>query len=118
MYGNHIITDKFKSIFVDKHIATEEIYEIYPSFVYSNGVQIPLSTMDRNVFANLYEIAIMGSLEEHKEVLLDIKYGKEKDLLNIGIEKFLKSKYWLAIRKKRMDTREIKTTKTKADNEF
>lgn len=118
MYGNHIITDKFKAIFVDKHIATEQIYEIYPSFIYSNGVQIPLSTMDRNVFANLYEIAIMGSLEEHEEILLDIKYGKEKELLNIGIEKFLKSKYWLAIRKKRMDTREIKTTKTKADNEF
>ena len=74
--------------------------------------------MDRNVFANLYEIAIMGSLEEHEEVLLDIKYAKEKELLNIGIEKFLKSKYWLVIRKKRMDTREIKTTKTKADNEF
>ena len=36
MYGNHIITDKFKAIFIDKHIATEQIYEIYPSFVYSN----------------------------------------------------------------------------------
>ena len=116
--GNAVLTDKFKNIFVDKHIATEQIYEIYPSFIYSNGVQIPLSTMDRNVFANLYEIAIMGSLEEHEEIILDIKYGKEKELLNIGIEKFLKSKYWLAIRKKRMDTREIKTTKTKADNEF
>ena len=43
------------------------------TFIYSNGVQIPLSTMDRNVFANLYEIAIMGSLEEHEEIILDIK---------------------------------------------
>ena len=51
------------------------------SFIYSNGVQIPLSSMDRNVFANLYEIAIMGSLEEHEEVLLDIKYAKDKATL-------------------------------------
>ncbi len=116
--GNAVLTDKFKNIFVDKHIATEEIYEVYPTFVYSNGVQIPLSAMDRNVFANLYEIAIMGSREEHNEILLDIEYGKEKELLNIGIEKFLKSKHWLSIRKKRLDTGEIITTKTRADNEF
>ena len=116
--GNAVLTDKFKNIFVDKHIATEEIYEIYPTFIYSNGVQIPLSAMDRNVFANLYEIAIMGSRAEHAEVLLDIQYGKEKELLNIGIEKFLKAKHWLSIRKKRLDTKEIITTKTRADNEF
>ena len=74
--------------------------------------------MDRNVFANLYEVAIMGSLDEHKEILLDIEYGKSKGLLNIGIEKFLKSKYWAGIRKQRLDNQVVTTTKTRIDNEF
>lgn len=116
--GNAVLTDKFKNIFVDKHIATEEVYLAYPTFFYSQGVQIPLSAMDRNVFANLYEVAIMGSLDEHKEILLDIEYGKSKGLLNIGIEKFLKSKYWIGIRKQRLDNQIVTTTKTRIDNEF
>ena len=85
--------------------------------------------VDLKIDKELLKIAAMKAVELGisrrkylQEIIVNqlskIKYGKEKELLNIGIEKFLKSKYWLAIRKKRMDTREIKTTKTKADNEF
>lgn len=96
------LSNKFKNIFIDKHIAANEIFNIYPSFYNKGEVDIPLITMDRNIFANIYEEAIMGSLEEHKQVKLDILYGMKNSMLNISIEKFVKSKYWLILRKKRI----------------
>ena len=116
--GDPILTDKFKHIFIDKFQATDEIFAAYPSFMYNQGVNIPLAAMDRSVFANLYEIAIMGSIEEHFDIMADIAYGKQQGLLNIGLEKFLKSKHWLSIRKKRLDNEQVIITKTKSDNEF
>lgn len=115
--GYHI-SKKFTDIFVDKHIATDQIFDTYPTFFYHQGVQIPLTAMDRNIFANLYIDYIYGSLEEHEEVLKDIVYGKAEGLLNMGIEKFLKGKVWLAIRKQRVEGIRKQTTFTKLDNEF
>lgn len=101
MANGYILSKKFKELFVDKHIATEDIFRIYPTFLYHQGVQIPLTGMDRNIFANLYIDLIQGSIEEHEEILEDIKYAVEKGMLNIGIEKFLKSQHWKALREHR-----------------
>lgn len=112
------LSKKFMEIFVDKHIATEEVFELYPTFLYNGGVQIPLTAMDRNIFANLYIDFIYGSLDEHLEVIKDIKYGKEKGLLNMGIEKFLKSKHWLTIRQERKQGIIESETPNMFNNEF
>lgn len=100
--GRYVVTDNFKKLFVNKDVATEEIFRIYPSYVTENDRIISACVMDRSVFANLYNVAILSFLEEHEEVVKDIEYGKAHKLLNIGIEKFLKSKYWLDIRKIRL----------------
>lgn len=112
------LSDKFLSMFVDKHKATEEIFFDYPVTLEKDGVLIPLKAMDRNIFANLYQAAIMGSYEEHKEVMLDLKFGINNKMINIGIEKFLKSKYWLTLRKLRLENKVRVETHTELDNNF
>ena len=117
-FNNYFLTNDFIQLFVDKDIATDEIFEIYPVSMQHQGVTIPLKAMDRSVFAVLYITAIMGSVEEHKEVIEDIHYAKTHNLLNIGIEKFIKSKYWLGIRKQRLENKKQIQTKTAIDKEF
>ena len=113
-----VITSKFLEIFISKHTATEEIFDIYPTHFSKDGVQIPLSAMDRNVFANLYDAAIQSSVIEHIEVVKDIKYAIEHNLLMIGIDKFVKSKYWLTIRPKRLEKVIKQRIDTVRDHDF
>jgi len=116
--GNIQITRKFLDIFINKHTASEEIFDIYPTHFVKDSVAIPLSAMDRNVFANLYDIAIGSSIAEHLEVIEDIKYGIQKEMLNIGIDKFLKSKYWMVLRPKRLENQIKERIQTSRDHEF
>jgi hypothetical protein len=98
--------EKFLNCFVDKYTATDEIYANYPVFMEQNGVSIPLLTMDRNVFAEIYIKKLNGSIKEHQEIVLDVKFGVKEDLLKLGVGKFLSSEYWRAIRPLRL--KEIK----------
>lgn len=94
--------DKFIKIFTTGEVATDEIYDIYPAFIESEkGVSIPLISMDKKVFKELYIPKIYGNVEEHKEVLADIKYGVENNLIKMGINKFLTSEQWKVLRKLR-----------------
>lgn len=116
--GKVTLTKKFLCIFVDKHKACDEIFEIYPTFFEKDGNNIPLSAMDRNVFTELYDKAINSSVEEHLEVVEDILFAIDQKLLPIGIDKFVKSKYWLTIRPRRLAGIVRTETITIRDNEF
>jgi DNA-binding MarR family transcriptional regulator len=116
--GNIEVTDKFLIIFVNKYIATDEIFEIYPTHTNIHGTNVPLTPMDRNVFANLYDICIQSSIKEHLIIIEDIKYGISKDLIKIGIDKFIKSKYWLVLRKQRLEDLNLERIDIIKDNEF
>lgn len=95
--------NKFLEIFVTPEVAVDEVFELYPAFMTSEkGVNIPLISMDKLVFQRIYIVKIQGSVKEHREVLKDIKYGVENDLLRIGINKFLTSELWKSIRKRRL----------------
>ena len=112
------VGNKFLETFGNKHTMTDEIFELYPSTMELNGSIIPLSAMDRNVFANLYDEMIQSSLLEHLEVIKDIEFAIEQGLLKLGIDKFLKSKYWLTIRKIRLNKEYVEKVVLKNDNEF
>ena len=116
--GKVSITTKFLEAFIDKHSAAEEIFAMYPTHFMKDGVQIPLSAMDRNLFANLYDIAIQSSILEHLEVVEDIKFAIGQDILNIGIDKFVKSKYWLVVRPLRLENQIKTNTVTRRDFEY
>ena len=113
-----VLTKQFLEIFINKHTACEEIFSIYPTHFMKDGVQIPLSAMDRNVFANLYDKAILSSTLEHLEIMQDIDYAIKEEMLNIGIDKFLKSKYWMVIRPKRLAHVLKEQTKMRKDHNF
>ncbi len=116
--GTIVVSTKFLEIFTNKHTASDEIFEIYPTHWSKDGVSIPLSAMDRNVFANLYDKAISSSVLEHLEVVKDIKYAIQENLLGIGIDKFVKSKYWLIIRPKRLDNLIKENVQTVRDHDY
>lgn len=113
---NFQVSVKFREIFCDEITVTEELFNVYPSTTEINGSIVPLTAIDSIQIAKLYNEAILGSITEHLEVLKDIKFGIMNNMLNLSILKFVQSKYWLAIRKKRIttidDTHESKQSKS------
>ena len=82
----------------------EELLKIYPSTMVIDGKIIPLTAIDTIEVANLYIDKILDNREEHEEVLKDIQYAVQNNMISMGIRKFIQSKYWLAIRKNRKST--------------
>lgn len=107
--GQTVVTKKFLEAFIDKFAASDEILALYPKYHDTGIVNIPLTAMDRQVLANLYESAINGSIEEHYEVLKDIQYAKDNKLIVIGLDKFIKSHWWKVIRPKRLENQTEET---------
>lgn len=96
------LSETFINIFVTPEVVVDEIYNIYPPFLIKDtGMHIPLLGMDREVFKTIYLRTIKNSLKEHQEVIADILYGKQNNLILIGIDKFLTSQQWKIIRVKR-----------------
>ena len=117
-FKSYVLTDKFLDIFVDKYIAGNEIWNLYPSIVQSGGRTFPLSLMDKNEFRELYFNAINGSRLEHEEVMKDLTYGIEQSLIKGKIDMFVKSEFWLELRKLRLGTVKSITNVKSLDNEF
>lgn len=101
------IGDNFKKIFIDKHIAADQLLNAYPSFMVSDGKKMPLTLMDKYDLMNTYANRIAHSIEEHEEVLKDLKYGLDNDLIKFKIENFIRSEFWVHLRKLRLDTNVI-----------
>lgn len=114
------IGDNFLKLYVDEDVATDEIYRLYPAFINNKGVDIPLTTMDRRVFAKIYINKIKGNHNEHLEVLKDISYAIDANLITVGIEKFLTSEQWKVFRELRGPLSPSKTPQlgTHQDNDF
>lgn len=97
------ITDKFTNIFVDKFKAAEEFWEAYPPFLISNGKRLPLTYWNTDVMREEYHKRIKGSMVEHIEVMKDLKYAVENDLVGAKMETFVCSEQWKTIRKMRLE---------------
>jgi len=115
--GGYNLGQKFLQIYVTPDKAVDEIYNVYPSFlIKDNGNHIPLITMDKRIFKELYIPKILGSIKEHQKVIEDIKYGVDNDLIKIGINKFLTSEQWKILRKLRQPA--PNTINTTHDEDF
>lgn len=106
------ITEKFLQYFVKDFIAFEELKELYPPFMTSQGKTIPLLTGDEDELIKVYYEKINGLVSEHLLVLEDVKYMIEKNKVTTGLEKFIKSKGWLALRKEKGTTGNIGNRRT------
>lgn len=102
------ITEKFYKYFIsDAYNASAEIWDRYPGFVKINGVDTPLTTMDRYQFAINYCERIDYSVEEHREVIKDVEFGRARGLIRMKIENFVNSNAWEKLRPIRLNEEQI-----------
>lgn len=101
--SSYKLGDIFLDIYIDEFTAGNEIWELYPKFIIINGTNIPLTTMDKNLFRKIYIDKILYNREEHLEVVKDIEYGNKNELINLGIDKFINSEFWKVLREKRIN---------------
>lgn len=107
--SDYVITEKFNHIFLSNHfIAADEFWSLYPGYVRINGQNVPLTNMDKYAFANIYAERIDYLVDEHKEVMLDLKFGRDNNLIVSNIEKFVRSESWTKIREIRVGKLKIK----------
>lgn len=99
---NYKISKKFSRIFADKFEVGNELWDLYPRALLSEGKDYPLKLMDKNEFRNIYYERINGSYDEHLEVIKDLEYAIEHRMLKGKIENFVKSEAWADIRKERL----------------
>ena len=102
------ITEKFLIMFIKKNEAIEQILDIYPKFsIGRDGNRYPLTTADEDDLKDLYAKKIKESAVEHLEVMKDLQYGIENNLITMGVLKFISSKHWLALRELRVSNEGI-----------
>lgn len=112
------VTEKFDKLFLkDRHEAADEFWKAYPGFVNINGRDVPLTNMDKYQFALKYAERIGYSVDEHKEVMLDLQFGVSKGLVKQNIDKFISAEMWNKIRPLRLGQSKIQTV-THNDQEF
>lgn len=98
------IGQAFKAIFIDKFEAATELKDLYPAFAISDNKKFPLTLVDAYEIAPLYGERIGYELAEHEEVKKDLQYGIEQGLVKCKLDKFVKSEFWIPLRKLRMGT--------------
>lgn len=101
--SSYKIGEAFKDIFIDKIVAGNEFWDLYPIYVMSNGKRLPLNLMDKYDFYRLYGQRINYQRKEHEEVMKDLQYAIDNYLIFGKIETFVKSEQWQSIRKIRLD---------------
>jgi len=102
--NDYLLGNTFKSIFIDKHIATDELLNLYPPYMIDNGKKMPLTMWDKYELMNTYAQRIGHSVEEHEEILKDLQYAIDNNLIRYKIESFVRSEQWTHIRKLRLNT--------------
>ena len=113
--GSYKLGRPFLDVFIDADKATEEVFKLYPPFINSRGVDIPLTAMDRKLFAKIYINKINKSYDEHSQILLDIQYAIDTGRISTGIEKFLVSEQWKVFRTLRLGDTNVETQEENKD---
>lgn len=106
--NDYMVSEKFNAIFLKNHFeAADEMWKAYPGYVRIKGENIPLTNMDKYAFSNIYAERIDFSVQEHAEVLKDLEFGKQHNLIKQTIENFTRSESWLKIREIRIGQRKV-----------
>lgn len=91
------VTDAFVKEFLAGYSDFEEFYSAYPSWVANfhshNGPRIPLKIADRDKLAKTYTSAV-DSKALHRKVVDAVLWAREKEMINMNIEKFILSRGW------------------------
>lgn len=103
-YGTYIpeLSDRSKetlaALFESPDFFKDSLLSVYPKFGTIKGKFYPLITGDLDKLFEDYAKKIGYSIDTHKEVLEIVQWAKDKELLNIGIEKFVLSYFWESLK--------------------
>ncbi len=99
----YVAADKFRRLFISDSNGFDELVEYYPKYYETDkGVKMPLVLADKFQYSLKYGGMINNSIAEHNEIIKDIEYGAEHNLINFKIEKFIDSQFWNVLREKRL----------------
>jgi hypothetical protein len=82
---------------IDEDVAFDELFNAYPTYIIINGRKVSARSCNLFEMRKRYGEAIKGSNNVHKDILLCLEYAKTRDLLNMGLEKFIMSEQWRTI---------------------
>lgn len=102
---NLYVTEKYTDLlytgdsapYVDDDDAFNELHAAYPAYIQIDGKPTAARNMDFEAGEQLYARIVKGKREMHKSILEAIAYGKQHELLNMGLKKFLETRQWLSI---------------------
>lgn len=89
------VTDKFKQAVFSFKGKFEQLFEIYPAYLEINPgkPKATLKACNRDKLGNYYD-KIVRTKKKHKHILEITKWAKEKNMLKMALEKYVRSKYW------------------------
>lgn len=88
----------------------EELYEAYPDFAETgDGKRYPLKMFDRDMeeLFDAYAGAIGNNRAKHRDVLSLLEWAEERDMIDMGLQKFVFSRYWQILRKEKETERDL-----------
>lgn len=92
------ITEKFSKIYLNAnqlYEASEEVFNLYPA--------THDKSMDRHIFRTVYAQKIKHNVDEHLDVMKDLQYAIDNELITLSLESFLKCEQWKDLRKLRIE---------------
>jgi hypothetical protein len=94
-------TEKLKSLLIDEDECSTQFLRAYPHIIRSGSNTFPTMTADANKFRKMYCELIHYSVDEHKQMMLDLQYAIENNMILVGIDKYFSSEFYLSVREKR-----------------
>lgn len=92
------ITKKFKDgIYEEELIMWNEFLATYPQWLFIEGKRLPAQSANLDELKIIYFNKIGKSVKRHKEIIDLLIYASDHDLINMGIDKWIKGEQWRGI---------------------
>jgi hypothetical protein len=93
------VTEKFKKeIYGEEYSMWNELINTYPQFIFIEGRRIPAQSTDLDQLKVVYFAKIARSVKRHKEIIDLLTYASDHDMINMGIEKWIKGEQWKSVK--------------------
>lgn len=92
------VTERFTKHFDTSDLA-REYYELYPDFIMVRDSPYPARNVSYEAFKVTYDTIVAGDLETHNRMLEVLRYAVSKDMVNVGLRKWLDYKHYQTIDK-------------------
>jgi len=90
------VTSKFTDI-MDKCISAnpaDEFWDAYPAYLWIEGKRFAARNMDKDEFTKIYMSKVGKTKAEHQTVMEALEFGKNNQRINIGLDKFIRTKMY------------------------